>query len=214
MRHPYYNRRKHNTEAFGNIHTPLPLAEYLFECFRLDLCNTYGVKKVSVLDPCCGRGNLCVPWKRFGHKTTGYDVIDHGNHRAGVDKFGLMDYFDLGIVRNVDAVIINPPFSPKVTYDTVSMMQPEAFLRHTHKLLPGYPVMMIVPIGFRCNQRLTSRRTEWLREEDSPNLTGLISLPLDVFRGVQIHSEVLFFNTEPEYFHRWLPDDIKERLLK
>ena len=57
-------------------------------------------------------------------------------------------------------------------------------------------------MGFRLNQRYTS--TRWKKMRDIyPEITTIISLPLDTFDDTLYHSEIVCFNTnlfKPHYF--------------
>ena len=64
-------------------------------------------------------------------------------------------------------------------------------------------MVMIAPMGFRLNQRMKSTRWKKLRD-CGVDITSILSLPLDIFPGVQFHSEVLFFNIEAEKSHFFL----------
>jgi len=67
---------------------------------------------------------------------------------------------------------------------------------------------MIVPHGFRLNQKQDSKRYQWLR--DNLEITSSLSLPLDIFDGVKFHSEVLFFNVPNIKANYFLDIDKKE----
>lgn len=81
----------------------------------------------------------------------------------------------------------------------------DLFLQHTFNIL-GHKqkVISIVPMGFRLNNRKTSKRVKAYKTKfHNANITGIISLPLDFFPGIQMHVEVLFWNIELPEFHYW-----------
>ena len=64
------------------------------------------------------------------------------------------------------------------------------------------PIIMICPMGFRLNQRITSKRWRNMRD-NYPKICSIISLPLDIFEDTLFHCEILCFNCdklEPHYF--------------
>jgi type I restriction enzyme M protein len=65
---------------------------------------------------------------------------------------------------------------------------------------------MFVPMGLRLNQRLCSARWRWLRDCGT-RITSIISLPLDVFTGVEFHNEILIFNVVGLRPHYFLPEE-------
>jgi len=67
------------------------------------------------------------------------------------------------------------------------------------------PVVLFAPMGLRLNQKKTSSRWQWARDH-GPRITGIVSLPLDVFPDVKFHSEILLFNVPSVQPHYWLED--------
>ena len=58
-------------------------------------------------------------------------------------------------------------------------------------------------MGFRLNCGKTSKRRKKLMN-DYPDITSIISLPVDVFEGVKFHTEILCFNIpqlKPHYVY-------------
>jgi type I restriction enzyme M protein len=81
------------------------------------------------------------------------------------------------------------------------------FLEHIIELFgKDIPVALFVPMGFRLNQRRKSKRWRWLRDCGA-KITSIMSLPLDIFEGVEFHNEIIIYNVaglEPHYF---LPEE-------
>ena len=84
----------------------------------------------TVLEPCCGSGNLSKRLEEHGKKVISTDLYDHGYGTAGIDFF---DY------RNIEVdIITNPPY----------MCQTE-FAEHALKeLKPGRKLAMFLKIQF------------------------------------------------------------------
>ena len=64
------------------------------------------------------------------------------------------------------------------------------------------PIIMICPMGFRLNQRIKSKRWRKIRD-NYPEISSIISLPLDIFDDTLYHSEIICFNCDrfnPHYF--------------
>jgi hypothetical protein len=66
-------------------------------------------------------------------------------------------------------------------------------------------IALCVPMGFRLNQRWTSKRWRKLSQDPRLEISSILSLPLDCYDGVQFHSEVLFFNSPHLKPHYWPP---------
>lgn len=152
-----------------DIPTPLWLCQELAELFP---------EARTVLDPACGDGRLLAPFAKRGCNTVGYDV------KRGEDFLAMT-----GVIT-ADLVVCNPPFNLGVG----RMLGSEGFLRKILALCGNVPIALFCPMGFRLNQRMTSTRWRWLRDECPARITGIMSLPLDVFAGVEFHSEIVFFN--------------------
>lgn len=177
-------QRTHPTENRNStIYTPPEVAVKLHEIL------TYGnmMNYDTVLDPCIGTGNLVWPFRKTSH-IIGSDIAQRPRI---CDTFRRGDFtsFKRWLVQP-DLIVINPPFNG----GDRRMMWPERFLRQTIKLFgPSVPTLIIVPVGFRFNMRYKSRRRHFLKNE-CPQISSIVSLPLDVFKDVQVFSEVLIFN--------------------
>ena len=158
-----------------DIETPKEICDFIARLFP-------NVK--SVFDPCVGKGNLLEPFKNRA-KIRGVDI------KQGID------FLEMTNSIMEELVVCNPPFNLGVGRKLGS----ELFLEHIVKL-GGKKIVLFVPMGFRLNQRKISKRWKWLRDK-MPPITSIISLPLDIFKKVQFHSEILIFNCpelKPHYF--------------
>jgi len=144
----------------------------------------------TVFDPCKGNGNLLKPFANRGCITFGFDIKNGQN---------FLEYKD---TITCDLVVCNPPFNLGVAKKLGS----EVFLAKIVEVCGfGVPIVLFVPMGFRLNQRKRSARWRWL-QEDMPDITSIISLPIDAFENVLFHSEILIFNArwlKPHYFIPW-----------
>ena len=166
------------------VYTPSGLCQFLHDI----ISPTYSIR--TILDPCAGKGALTRPW-------TGAQVIAFEISRG-------RDFLAHDGTIPCDIVLCNPPFN-KDNADTREFL-PEVFLRKIVDVVgPGARIVLFTPMGMRLNQHRRSRRWRWLRDQ-SPRITSVVSLPLDVFEGVEFHSEILFFNMPKLQPHYFLPD--------
>lgn len=172
-RNDYINHPKRS-----DIETPKPVCDFIAKLFP-------SVK--VVLDPCKGSGNLLVPFTKHGCTTISYEIKDG------------QDFLEYTGELICDLVVCNPPFNLGVG----KRLGSEIFLEKIVNVCGLYvPIVLFVPMGFRLNQRKISGRWKWLRDE-MPDITTIISLPIDAFDDVLFHSEILIFNApnlKPHYF--------------
>lgn len=180
----YFNNRKDST-----VYTPKEIADQLFDIIYPAL------QPSSVYDIGIGAGALSQPYRDRGVVVYGIDIectpaITH------VENFLTTEYFP-----KVDLVISNPPFNHKES-GLGRKLLPEVWLR---RIFNAYgmqiPVMMIVPMGFRLNQRRKSARYQWLRDT---NITSIVALPIDAFNGVAFHAEIIIWNVPNIRAHYFL----------
>ena len=141
----------------------------------------------TILDPSAGKGALTQPWKAVKvvafERTHGTDFLTHDDHIA------------------CDLVLCNPPFNNDVTESKA--FAPELFLNKILQVAgKKTPIVLFSPMGMRLNQEKPSKRWRWMRDE-TPQITSIIALPLDIFPGVVFHAEILLFNMprlKPHYF--------------
>lgn len=187
-----YQGRKYSKSS--TVFTPSPVAKFL-----KDILAPVVQPKV-VLDPAVGTGRLLDPW---------YDQsmligIDIKNQGAQCDHFREYPY-DLLTTWSLpypDLIVCNPPFNGAGVGNR-QMMMPEQFLRTSHNLFGNVPFVLFAPHTFRLNQRCFSSRRNWLMADDAPEITSIISLPLDVFPDIKFHVEILIFNVPNLCPHYW-----------
>jgi len=168
----------------ANTATPPGVCRFLHDL----IAPKYGVK--TILDPCAGRGNLTRPWK--GCKVIAYEAT------KGRDFFSSPDRIE------ADLVLCNPPWSGggKSAKSPIAM-----FLERILKVVPkGTPIALIAHWSFRMDQDRGSTRWRWLRDE-CPAITGIITLPHDIWSDAKVHSEILLFNLPKLRSHYFLPDE-------
>jgi len=138
-----------------------------------------------ILDPCSGDRRLT---KDFDCNIINYEI------KEGTDFLKETNKIDC------DFVIMNPPFNIGGTGRKLAV---EVFIDKILNLVDNtIPIIMICPMGFRLNQRVTSKRWRKIRDQYPP-ITSIISLPLDIFEDTLFHCEIICFNCnlfDPHYF--------------
>jgi len=177
------------------------VARFLFDTLHR-VIQPVGVRarRVTILDPAIGTGQLTDPWFDAGFEITGVDIIDQ---QAACQSYYQHPYELLvDVLPKPGLVLCNSPFNgaPK------KQLFPEVFLRHTFDLFGvQQPIVLFAPMGCRLNQRRKSVRWRWLRDCGA-QLTSIVSLPLDIFPGVEFHAEILIFNVKGINAHYFLPE--------
>lgn len=192
----------------SDIQTPQAVADYIFEI--VDGAIPPGI----VWDIGAGNGNLSRPFVA----TQCYSVV-----RVDVKPLNQMDPYNYGetdfLQRNVytefcesfgmkdyeaypSLVLCNPPFNNTGKHSR--KLLPELFMDRVWEVFtPWTPLVLFAPMGMLLNQRLKSSRYQKMRDQTA-ELSSIMSLPLDVFEGVEFHNLVLFFNftdkLNPHYF--------------
>lgn len=213
-----------DNEKRHDIFTPPALAEFLAEILSPIVSERIEQGCNVIVDPAVGSGRLLYPFKRrFGTKviTVGYDIVDQETH--GVDYFNNWNFLNGKILHETYAqgyqdrtalVIANFPFNN--TQESRSFLKslgkgnallPEVFLDRIWELYgTDVPVAAIVPMGLRLNQRVHSAR--WRKMRDTyPKITSIVSLPLNIFEGVEFHCEIVVFNAPGLDAHYFLPEE-------
>lgn len=177
----------------GVVYTPSHLSEWLFH-----LLNPI-VQPQVVLDPCIGGGSLCYPWWERS-RIVGVDIRDSKPTFTDLFIKYSFEHFTTWSHPQPDLVLCNPPFN-----GGSRMMYPEVFTRKVTELFGNkIPFVLITPHGFRLNCSSRSKRRNWFKTDEAPKITSTVSLPLDVFPGVKILTEILIFNVpglEPHYWY-------------
>lgn len=189
----------------SDIYTPEWLSKWLFK-----LVFNSGMNWKLILDPAIGAGSLTNPFREHDCSIIGFDINPESEQYCDFwcckkfEDITVDDFNNLGLGDyKPDLIIVNPPFNSA----SGRKLYPEVFLRKIHELFGNkIPVIMIVPMGMRLNQRLKSSRWKYIR--DNWKINSIISLPIDIFDDVLFHAEILCFNVsgmEPCYF---IPDEI------
>jgi len=173
-----YNKKENKGQKRSDTPTPIWLCDNLHEI----IAEHY--KPEIILDPCCGDGRLT---NKFNSKIIQYEIKQ--------DKDFLKETKKL----ECDLCIMNPPFN----IGQGRKLSVEVFMDKVLELCgKDIPIVLITPMGFRLNQRKHSARWKKMKK-DYPEITSILSLPLDTFEDTLFHTEVLFFNMsklKPHYF--------------
>lgn len=183
------NRKDYKGSKDFNCYTPDVIANTIFRIIQES-----GMEIKNIVDPSIGNGDLVKPFKN--NFIYGIDINDIG--KTNCNQFYNCDFEKFNENIQVDLVLSNPPFNGHPN----RKLYPEVFLKKIIELWgKDIPIVMFVPSGFRLNQRIKSKRWKWLR--NTIEISSILTLPLDIFPGVQFHMEVLFFNIKnikPHYF--------------
>lgn len=176
------------------IDTPSNVSQYLYERLK-------HLKPRVVFDPCAGLGNLLEPWKQI--YCCGVEINKERfqeSRRRGFDIFG--QAFELYEHHKVppDLILCNPPWNRHWK----GLNYSEIFLRKIVELWgKDIPIAFLVPMGFRLNQRTNSQRFQWMKTK-GPQITSIISCPLDMYPDVKFHNEIILFNVKRVKPHYWI----------
>lgn len=218
----------HNNIKNSSINTPLGVCQFIYDLINNETDFSFG----NVFDTSVGIGNLLKPFYKskfgYGYSTFGIDIHDYNNRncchnflRANyLDWDGKFDYGD--ITKCVGLIIQNPPFNNMYCMNLYlksikkgKSLLAELFLDKTWKLFGNkIPCICFVPMGFRLNQRVytkgknSNKKGKRYRKmrDNYPDITSIISLPLDIFPGVEFHNEILIFNIPNLKPHYYLPE--------
>ena len=173
-----YAKQENKGRKRSDTPTPEKICDFIYDL----VMKHYSPSKI--LDTSAGDGRLT---KRFDCEKINYEI------KQGKDFLKETNKIDC------DFVIHNPPFN----IGTGRKLAVEVFMDKLLELINhDTPIIMICPMGFRLNQRYTS--TRWKKMRDIyPEITTIISLPLDTFDDTLYHSEIVCFNTnlfKPHYF--------------
>lgn len=188
-RNNFYQNQKNAT-----IHTPPTVSRFIF-----NIVSSRIEKSRPVLDPCVGAGSLLQPFNQAGYDTIGVDI-----HNQGYPKTIVKNYLEIkkGELAEPSLVIMNPPFNvDEKTKSYVAIhyggrpLLPEVWLQKAIELFGKHiPIVLFTPYGLRLNQMVGSSRWQKFLTGEYPEISSIISLPKDVFKGILFHSEVLLFN--------------------
>jgi len=169
----------------SNIKTPYVVCDFLADLLE----DKIKQNKEIIVDVGCGDGRLVQGF--YGRRTIGIDIKKAKKHQV-LDTFVKANFLKMQKlsfdINDVSLILCNPPFNNKKGRELL----PEVFLKKIFELFgEKVPVVLFVPMGFRLNQRVKSKRWQYFRDECSARITSIISLPLDIFSGVEFHSEIL-----------------------
>ena len=169
----------------NTVATPSGLCRFLHDL----VAPKYKVQ--TILDPSAGAGALTRPWKNV--KVIVYEIS------KGRDFFDCPDHIHCNLC------LCNPPFNNS---NGETRFLPQLFLERIVKVVPPKtPIVLFTPMAMRLDQTTKSARWRWLRD-NCPPITGIVSLPHDVFgKSVKVHSEILLFNTPRLKPHYFVPDE-------
>lgn len=216
----------HQNVKDSSIMTPSKVAQFLYYLVHAPIIESDRfINKVHqspvVFDPCCGTGNLLKPFFDNSFCVHGIDIVNYVDRDKKIifNRKNFLEWNGLwssgvSIKNNVALVICNPPFN---TYsDNKKWMKenkkgkallPELFADKVFKLFDkDVPLILFSPMGLRLNQRKKSNRWRKMRDE-WPQISSIVSLPLDIFPDVEFHNEILIFNIDGLNPHYMLPEE-------
>ena len=201
-------------EKKATVFTPAYVSTFLYDLISPHIKKTAGV----ILDPCVGKGSLLKPWERNGYVVMGIDIENQGFPRTKVKNY--LEVRRDEIKEKVSLVIMNPPFNidtktKQYIHDNYGgrPLLPEVWFSKAIELFgKEVPIVMFTPYGFRLNQTEESKRWMKFMNGQYPPITGIVSLPKNVFEGILFHSEVLIFNLKMENGHYFVKDNGQERI--
>lgn len=160
--------------------TPIDLCKMIYKLVN----EVY--KPSKILDPCCGDKRLT---HNFDCEIINYEIKDGKDFLLETEKI------------DCDLVIMNPPFNLGGSGRKLAV---EVFMDKVLELVDkDIPIILITPMGYRLNQRYKSKR--WKNMKDNyPDITSIISLPLDCFENTLFHCEVLVYNLKLKKNHYFI----------
>jgi type I restriction enzyme M protein len=183
-----------------SIFTALPVCKWLDELIQPVL-----PKNPTILDPCCGTGNLTLFF--VNALIINCDITDHG---AGLDNFIQADFLDWkkdDKYEGIDLVMINPPYNHSVEsrekWGKTSLL-PELFVDKCFELFgKNIKIILFTPMGLllntRCKTKKQGTRYRHIRD-DWGQITSIVSLPLDCFHNPDFDTNYSEQNKSPEKF--------------
>ncbi|MVC39989.1 hypothetical protein D6V26_20580 [Vibrio cholerae] len=194
--------KDHNDVKNSTVYTPLAICEFLEKNVYSKIPNL-----TTVFDPAVGTGNLVKGLKEKGVYVIANDITndcDFADESFNED----FEHFKHQL-ENVDLVVMNPPFNGHES----KKLYPEIFIDKVFEICGSKtPLVAIIPCGWRINQRMNSKR--WKKVRDTQKISSIITLPLDIFEGVQFHTEILIFNVDGLDAHMFLDDETIEKHQK
>ena len=204
-----------------DIETPHPLAKFIHDT----VIQSKNVLPGVIFDIGCGRGNLSKPFTDDGRfVAVGIDTVSCED-RQGIAKFIEIDFLStsldqfyndpfgipedtspVDLVEMSSLVLCNPPFNNSGKGSRKLM--PEVFMKRIFDVFGSdIPCVLFAPMGMLLNQRMKSLRWREMRDMEA-RITSTVSLPLDIFEGVEFHSQILLFNMPDLAPHYFLPEQV------
>ncbi|MCG6268589.1 hypothetical protein [Vibrio furnissii] len=194
--------KDHNDVKNSTVYTPLAICEFLEKNVFSKIPNLN-----TVFDPAVGTGNLVKGLKEKGVYVIANDITndcDFADESFNED----FEHFKHQL-ENVDLVVMNPPFNGHES----KKLYPEIFVDKVFEICGSEtPLVAILPTGWRINQKMNSKR--WKKVRDTQKISSIITLPLDIFEGVQFHTEIVIFNVDGLDAHMFLDDETIEKNQK
>lgn len=198
MSFAYQPAEKHKT--LNAIYTPTYVSEWLHKL-------TKHLKPAVVLDPACGEGSLLKPWCRDS-MCLGVDNSLTLRLRLPPFTFAREDFLSYIPPQTPDLVVCNPPWSGA---PNKGQSYPYLFLRRIVELYgPEIPIIFLCPMGFTHNQKMKSKRRQWFLGKNTPEISSVVSCPIDLYPNTLFHSQILLFNIKRVKSHYWCPNPPKE----
>lgn len=196
----------YENEKKATVFTPEYVSEFLYDLLHSHIGSESGI----IIDPCVGRGSLLKPWKRNGYRVVGIDIEHQGFPHTKVKNY--LEVQKGEIKEKISLVIMNPPFNIdsktkkyiKENYGGRPLLPEVWFSKAVELFGSEIPIVMFTPYGFRLNQTENSKRWMKFVNNEYPQITGIVSLPKDVFENILFHSEVLIFNLKMKQGHYFL----------
>ena len=204
----------HKNPKKSSIETPIELSLFIYDLLK-------DHKWKTVWDIGCGRGVLSYPFYQNKFKCVGHDIAKYTYH----SEFIQSNFFSEGTIldsNNDDLILCNPPFNyqkgtppsyaTKYAKEAGFMKKPLFPQLFLHKIFsiwgPKAQVILFTTMGFLRNQRKLdnnkfSERHEWLRKlyANGTRITSIISVPMNIFPGVIVHSDILIWNIKGLHPH-------------
>jgi hypothetical protein len=201
-----YNKNKKN----NCINTPIWLSKFIYKIIPEKYKN--GI----ILDIACGDGQLSFMFETI----IGIDILKYDKKESYLNQedYIQMDYLNEGFPKdsifektykkNIKLIVCNPPFNDETGIYKKKLIPELFFKKIISDFGPDFPFVLFVPMGFRLNQKLKSKRYKMIRNSGA-EINSILSLPIDTFDKVLFHCEVLFFNMEGMKAHYFI--EYKER---
>tara|TARA_R110001632_G_scaffold74338_1_gene170181 strand:- start:1118 stop:1651 length:534 start_codon:yes stop_codon:yes gene_type:complete len=167
-----YNTGTNKGKKRNDTPTPIWLCDFIYTLLK-------DRNYKNILDCCSGDCRLT---KNFSNsKIINYEIKEGKDFLLETNKI------------DCDLCIFNPPFSLD---NGKKELAAETFLDKVIELCGDkIEIIMICPMGFRLNQTIRSKRLKKMKNI-YPEISSIISLPVDTFENTNFHTEILCYNTQ------------------